>query len=84
MEKSYSLSLSHHQQQQQQAQPQPTQTQSDSSNKGHIYDETAIAAANLSLINKQSSPEPNKSYNQQQKVIDDCQKKNYVQSLQLK
>lgn len=61
MEKSYSLSVN-------QTQPQQTQSQSDSSHKGHIYDEAAIAAANLSLINKQSSPEPNKQYNQQ-KVI---------------
>lgn len=36
---------------------------------GHIYDEAAIAAANLSLINKQSSPEPNKQYNQQKVVV---------------
>ncbi|KAJ6638207.1 Forkhead transcription factor HCM1 [Pseudolycoriella hygida] len=58
MEKSYSLSAS-------QTQPAQTQPQSDSSNKGHIYDEAAVAAANLSLINKQTSPEPNTTYNQQ-------------------
>lgn len=64
MEKSYSLSAN-------QTQPQQSQSQSESSSKGHIYDEAAIAAANLSLINKQSSPEPNRTYNQQ-KVIDSC------------
>lgn len=64
MEKSYSLAVNQTQSQQQ------TQLQSESSNKGHIYDEAAIAAANLSLINKQSSPEPNKSYNQQKVLIE--------------
>lgn len=59
MEKSYSLAVN------QAAQPQQSQLQSDSTNKCHIYDEAAVAAANLSLINKQSSPEPNRPYNQQ-------------------
>ncbi|XP_037047495.1 forkhead box protein N3-like isoform X2 [Bradysia coprophila] len=60
MEKSYSLSANSQTQP-----PQQSQSQSDSSNKCLMYDEATIAAANLSLINKQSSPEPNKSYNQQ-------------------